>query len=145
MSQDDTTLLSDVSESDSSGAEHADQSFQAPFFPSVNLENTQSTHNGWAVVTPSATTTNSARSDSQNESINIKISSSLVNQRSDKVDISASNVEAIDSSTRKFDLENFQPELQGGFKPIYKTADSTAMSPEKEDSGESLIYEDDEI
>lgn len=143
--------------------QNVNQQFQAPFIPSINLENTQSTHNGWAIVTPP-----SVFGISKTESKNHRISASLVNSNSDTISISRSDsVEiaesdaSVEKTTKKFDFDSFKPDLQGGFMPIYKTAltpiassqeknePSRTKSDEKSDrsdiSLESLIYDDDEI
>lgn len=128
-----------------------EQSFMAPFFPSVNLENTQSTHNGWSVVTPSTPVLES-RNDNvaeQSESKSNKISTSLTIQAANETSsetASAINAATVESTTHKFDISNFQPELQGGFRPIYKTIEMPTVKPEKSDSSiEALVYDDEEI
>lgn len=106
---------------------NANQQFEAPFIPSINLENIQSTHNGWLIVTPP-----SVPSGSHTESKSNRISASLVNSNSNSnssvtsISRSDSN-EAVESetsvegTTKKFDFDSFKPELQGGFMPIYKS------------------------
>lgn len=142
----------------------------APFIPSVNLENTQSTNNGWSVVTPSAI----AHHDNDVEATelrNNKISTSLSIQNDGSGSGSASasasasgsdsgsdasetssettnvtDAPTVESTTRKFDISNFQPELQGGFRPIYKTAATPTEKPERSDSSiDALVYDDEEI
>lgn len=122
----------------------------APFFPSVNLENTQSTHNGWSVVTATSPTLESRHDNlaEQSESKSNKISTSLTIQGTNETSsetAAATNVPA-ESTTRTFDISNFQPELQGGFRPIYKTIEMPTVKPEKSDSSiEALVYDDEEI
>lgn len=135
---------------DASVAAINEQSFMAPFFPSVNLENTQSTHDGWSVVTPSTPVLKS-RNDNvaeQSESKSNKISTSLTIQDSDETssEMIVASSAAIESTTRKFDISNFQPELQGGFRPIYKTIEMPTVKPENSDTSiEALVYDDEEI
>lgn len=129
---------------DASVAALNEQSFMAPFFPSVNLENTQSTHNGWSVVTPSSAVLES-RHDSLaagSEAKSNKISTSLTVQSSDEVVSSETTTNSpVETTTRKFDINNFQPELQGGFRPIYKTSEMPTLKPDKSDS----VYDEEEI
>lgn len=110
---------------DESTNNNANQQFQAPFIPSINLENTQSTHNGWSIVTPP-----SVSFGANNEPKINRISASLANtnatspvvgsiSRSDSGEIGE---EFESTTTRKFDFYNFRPEFQSGFMPIYKSA-----------------------
>lgn len=137
-------------DADSSVAAINEQSFMAPFFPSVNLENTQSTHNGWSVITPSTPVLES-RNDNLAEPIDAKsnkISTSLTIHDADESssETTAATNAVAESTTRKFDISNFQPELQGGFRPIYKTIEMPTVKPEKSDSSiEALVYDDEEI
>lgn len=135
----------------------------APFIPSVNLENTQSTNNGWSVVTPSAI----AHHDNDVEATELRnnqISTSLSIQNDGSASASASasgsdsgsdysatssettnvtDAPTVESTTRKFDISNFQPELQGGFRPIFKTAATPTEKPERSDSSiDALVYDD---
>lgn len=143
---------------------NANQQFQAPFIPSINLENTQSTHNGWAIVTP-PTYGGASRTESKNN----RISASLVNSHSNTNATSISRSDSdetfeseasVESTTKKFDFDSFKPDLQGGFMPIYKSTLPSASSQEKSESIktksdeksdrsdislESLIYDDEEI
>lgn len=131
-------------------SENVNQQFQAPFFPSINLENTQSTHNSWSVVTPSTFINNlnlistqpqqqqlQQHQLSEPNSNNNLISASLLNvngtvypnENSSKIQSS------IEESTKKFDIESFKPDFLGGFKPIIKSsaerseAKSVELSP----------------
>lgn len=125
------TVAEEVIETNS----NANQQFQAPFIPSINLdfrlENTQqSTQNGWSIVTP-ASVPIGARVEPK---IN-RISASLANanvtsiSRSDSGETGTGSEEiaSVESTTRKFDMYNFRPEFQSGFMPIYKN--SIAPSP----------------
>lgn len=117
-------------------SQSVNQQFQAPFIPSINLENTQSTHNGWSVVTPSTFFSNSnlnqpqqqaLQSESKNNNNNInRISASLSNVNGTVVqaetDNSSSESQSIEDSTKRFDIDSFKPDFQSGFKPIYKTS-----------------------
>lgn len=104
---------------------NSNQQFQAPFIPSINLENTQSTHNGWLIVTPpSNVVSGSSNSESKG---NNRISASLVNanitsiSRSDS-DETAEKDASVESTTRKFDFDHFKPDFQSGFVPVYKNS-----------------------
>lgn len=116
----------------------ANQQFQAPFIPSINLENTQSTHNGWSIVTPPSVPSGPKTESKNNQ--NNRISSSLVNanvnanltsiSRSDSEE-TAEAEQSGENTTKRFDFEHFRPELQGGFMPIYKNNNHNNASPEK--------------
>lgn len=115
--------------SDDDSNHNANQQFQAPFIPSINLENTQSTHNGWSIVTPP-----SVLQSVKNEAKVNRISASLANSnatsllsisRSDSGE-TAEEIASVESTTRKFDFEHFKPEFQSGFMPIYKSASSSS-------------------
>lgn len=110
---------------------NANQQFQAPFIPSINLENTQSTHNGWSIVTPP-----SVLHSSKTEAKANRISASLANSnatsllsisRSDSGE-TAEEIASVESTTRKFDFEHFKPEFQSGFMPIYKSGSSPSLA-----------------
>lgn len=114
----------------------------APFFPSVNLENTQSTRNGWSIVTPP---TIQSRNDVEN---NDKISALLVNQKTNDTNSDnrgdGSTEISIETTTKRFDINSFQPELQGGFRPIFKSPEVIAAK-KKSDSIEALVQESENI
>lgn len=137
--------IAHLDESENIDSEHSGQNFDAPFFPSINLENTQSTNNGWAVVTPAAALPIHPDSiESQNESKNSKISTSLINQSANETSKETSESETVaETVTNKFNVENFQPELQGGFKPIYKNIETPAIKQDRSDNIDALIYDDD--
>lgn len=116
---------------------NANQQFQAPFIPSINLENTQSTHNGWSIVTPPSASIGAKPEPKIN-----RISASLANanatslgsiSRSDSGE-TGEQVASIESTTRKFDFYNFRPEFQSGFLPIYKSS----IAPLSLSSSESI-------
>lgn len=65
--------------------------FQAPFQASVNVDSSSSVNEGWAVVRDKNKTTTI-----ENEVTTIPF-----------------------ATTSEFDIENFKPQLEGGFKPIY--------------------------
>lgn len=123
-------------------ASAASQQFQAPFIPSINLENTQSTHNGWSIVTPPSVVASAApvvSASAQIESKGNRISASLINanatapapapnasaatsiSRSDSAE-SIESSSSVERTTKKFDFDNFKPEFQSGFMPIYKNS-----------------------
>lgn len=117
---------------DNDSNNNANQQFQAPFIPSINLENTQSTHNGWSIVTP-PTMLHSAKNEAK---VN-RISASLANtnatsllsiSRSDSGEAAEEVQASAEGTTRKFDFDNFKPEFQSGFMPIYKSAPSSSLS-----------------
>nr|CAH7722346.1 unnamed protein product [Callosobruchus chinensis] len=82
--------------------------FEAPFVASSNIENTQ--NNGWTVISkePQKNTTNAESRDT-----------------------SAMTTVSYASSS-EFDIENFKPQLEGGFKPIY------SLTKEDGDSRENI-------
>lgn len=119
---------------------NGNQQFQAPFIPSINLENTQSTHNGWSIVTPP-----SVLHSSKNEAKVNRISASLANSnassllsisRSDSGEV-AEEMASAESTTKKFDFDHFKPEFQSGFMPIYKSASSSSLSASSSSSSAS--------
>ncbi|KAM7364679.1 uncharacterized protein ACRADG_001068 [Cochliomyia hominivorax] len=86
-------------------AQNYEKNFMAPFYPSVSLDSVTSTpSNGWNVL-PSST------DKDLYEKNNI--------DRSDVSNVENKGDEGTESSTKSFELDKFQPELQGGFKPIY--------------------------
>lgn len=115
--------------------------FMAPFFPSINLENTQKTHNGWSVVPPVAI---QSRSDVEKSD---KISALLVNKKPNETNgetvskdssTESAEIEAIETVTKKFDINTFRPDLQGGFRPIYRTPE--AIAEQKNDAVQAYVY-----
>lgn len=141
-----------------SQGEHYQQNFDAPFFPSVNLESTvQSIHKGWAVVAPAANTKNDSKLEKRNDIISPSLMNAahISNHRESSNDREPTQVEDGEQmavAPPKFDLDNFQPELQSGFKPIYpsnapQTLDQShgvqqKSAPKNDDSIEALIYDD---
>lgn len=140
-----------------SHGEHYQQNFDAPFFPSVNLEAVQSTNNGWAVVTPSNIHENPTKIEKRND----VISPSLINaihthSKESTADTSSNQIEegeSVEVITQKFNIDSFQPELHSGFKPIYSVDNPPKSAPasieekstsnvKNDDSIEALIYED---
>lgn len=130
----------------------------------MNLDRGQNpVRNSWAIVTPPSSVY------SQGNRLNaIDRSDNNVPEESDQKYSSQSQMHAKSTSsplatinqsemtTEKFDPEKFQPEFQGGFKPIYppgtttttttapktietKSIDAKSTKPETEDSIESLI------
>lgn len=91
--------------------EHYD--FQAPFHASMNLGNEVTTvHQGWAVITPSP------------------YSKGPESNKIDRLDLNLaeSNEEPqiVETTTRKFDLNQFKPEYLSGFLPIHSAGSNTA-------------------
>lgn len=139
-------------------AVNVNQQFQAPFIPSINLENTQSTHNGWLIVTP-PTVLSGSNTDSKSNRISASLANTNVTSisRSDSGEIVESDA-SVEKTTKKFDIDSFMPDFQGGFVPIYKNAPITSESKESDKSKaadkmdeisdrsdislESLIYDD---
>lgn len=109
---------------------NSNQQFQAPFIPSINLENTQSTHNGWLIVTPPSNVVSGSHSEPKG---NNRISASLVNanvtsiSRSDSVETAEKDA-SVESTTRKFDFEHFKPDFQSGFVPVYKNSGASSVA-----------------
>lgn len=128
------------------------QEFEAPFYPSVNLDKHPETiRNQWAVVTPPAETdaTTAAkaaankkaagidRSDSHDvadeedenaddvvakREMNAKKSENNQTKSTDAVRLDKTETvepKIVAADKEKFNQAGFQPELQGGFRPIY--------------------------
>lgn len=128
------------------------QEFEAPFYPSVNLDKHPETiRNNWAVVTPpshqpesseasvSADTSQSAkqttsttkaagidRSDSNVEAQSTTTSDSA-GSASEQQSVKSANAAATVDSKAKEHFSQFQPELQGGFRPIYPPGMKSSM------------------
>lgn len=79
---------------------HPEQDFQAPFQASVNID---SLNQGWSVV----------RDKNKSTSESPEVSTTLTL-----------------ATTGDFDIENFKPQLEGGFKPIYNFPEDSAKSKE---------------
>lgn len=137
-----------------SQGEHYQQNFDAPFFPSVNLEGAPRPSNGWAVVTPLAHAQNSTKIEKRNDMISPSLMNAghISNQdRSNTENHQMEEGEKVEIEAQPlFNLDSFQPELQSGFKPIYPSDDKQetiapkSSMPKKDDSIEALIYEDTE-
>lgn len=135
-----------------SRGEHYQHNFDAPFFPSVNLEGAPSTHTGWAVVT--AATPNTSKLEKRNDMISPSLPNAAHAHLEPEADTSSSQVEegqSIEVITQKFNIDSFQPELQSGFKPIFtvdapekpaRVQEKPSATATKDDSIEALIYED---
>nr|CAI5847546.1 unnamed protein product [Callosobruchus analis] len=82
--------------------------FEAPFVASSNIENTQ--NNGWTVISKEPQK-NSTNAESRDTSAVTTVSY---------------------ASSSEFDIENFKPQLEGGFKPIY------SLTKEDGDSRENI-------
>ncbi|EFN88319.1 uncharacterized protein LOC105191978 [Harpegnathos saltator] len=95
-----TVLLPSQQPSSSSSSAPAPQNFMAPFVASISAE--APSKNGWnvVVVEPSLETD---KSDGDND--DTKLASSDMDSHTEKSD---------------FDVDNFKPQLFGGFKPIYE-------------------------
>lgn len=146
--------------------ENYKQDFQAPFYPSVNLDRAQNpVRNSWAIVTPPPSSgyyqgnrLNAIdRSDNNVSEEPTKLEQkqeSAVTNHPKSSPSSSAIVDHSEHTTEPFDPDKFQPEFQGGFKPIYppgattpktqiesksnETKQSTNVD-EEEDSIESLI------
>lgn len=136
-----------------SRGENYQQDFQAPFYPSINLEGAPP-RNSWAVVTPPS----SSSSVSQYDLNKIDRSDSQAMEHRDNATQNKDDDEDDDDSTdmdhftatEKFSMNKFQPDFQSGFKPIIppvlkSTEDVEAKSSSKhaDDSIEALVYDDD--
>lgn len=145
---------------------NANQQFEAPFIPSYNLENKQSTHNGWLVVTPPGPKASDANAPKPAEAKANVISASLANANSNGTSISRSDetdllesVSSAESTTKKFDINSFKPSFESGFLPIVRTTPdepSVKTQPAKvqqhdhhidrsDVSFESLLFDDDDV
>lgn len=126
-----------------SRGENYQQDFQAPFYPSVNLDKAPDSKNSWAVVTPAnkLDTNKIDRSDSHN-----------IMEPNDKAakaeqSTSSSDENVDEMITEKFSMDKFQPEFQGGFKPIYPSVQLKSnvniqgKHANKDESIEALVYE----
>ncbi|XP_055906857.1 uncharacterized protein LOC129942082 [Eupeodes corollae] len=86
-----------------------EKDFMAPFYPSMSLDTATSSpiaSNGWNIF-HGTTERHGASSLYEKNNIN----------RADVSSAGSSDEE--ESTTKSFELDSFQPELQGGFKPIY--------------------------
>ena len=116
------------------------------------MENAPSTHNGWAVVTPSApsVTTSNNKIEKRNDVISPSLTNHAQKQDQQSNDEEDHQEEATDSEAQKFDIDSFQPELHGGFRPILSTSPVGVQATEKvakhaanaDDSIDALVYED---
>jgi hypothetical protein len=98
--------------------EHYD--FQAPFLASVSLNpEVTNPYEGWAVVTQSSADTN-------------KI------DRADHI-----NIDDNELTTKKFDLDQFHPQMESGFMPIYSER-RVSTAPEIEPESDELFDESNE-
>lgn len=137
-----------------SRGEHYQHNFDAPFFPSVNLEGVPSTNTGWAVVTSTATPLNTSKLEKRNDIISPSLANAAHSHIDHEAETSSSQVEegqSVEVITQKFNIDSFQPELQSGFKPIFsvdkpetpaRIQEKSATAVTKDDSIEALIYED---
>lgn len=113
-----------------SRGDHYEQDFQAPFFPSISIGGNQVTNSyeGWAVVTPQTSAQNSLNKNQINRS----------DEKIEQTQKESEFHEKLEITTKKFNLDSFQPEFEGGFKPIFpdmKMGDvQTRHSEVREDS-----------
>lgn len=133
-----------------SHGEHYQHNFDAPFFPSVNLEGVASTNNGWAVVTTAAP----SKLEKRNDIISPSLANAAHTSSRPEASTSSSQLEegqSVEVITQKFNFDSFQPELQSGFKPIFtedtpkqnhQVQEHASANVTKDDSIEALIYED---
>lgn len=138
---------------------HYQHNFDAPFFPSVNLEGIPTSNNGWAVVTSSthAPTIDPYKLEKRNDIISPSLMNAAhtVNNAASGSSTSSSQLEEgqnIELNTEKFNIETFKPELQSGFKPLFTAEhvqeianhiqEKSSNIVKKDDSIEALIYED---
>lgn len=133
-----------------SRGENYQQDFQAPFYPSVNLEKSPP-RNSWAVVTPPP---NFADDHNQIDRSDAHAMEHVVDASGDV----EAETETVVAAKESFNLDSFQPEFQGGFMPIIAPAEMTppaaaaaAVQPVKlvakhaDDSIEALVYDDDNV
>lgn len=139
--------------------ENYKQDFEAPFYPSVNIDRPQNpARNSWAIVTPpSAVYSNGNRLnaiDRSDNNVSDEPSTSVEQNRPETNQMSNSTPSTVVvhsvETTQSFDPDKFQPDFQGGFKPIYppsttpkatetKLIDAKSTNLDAEDSIESLI------
>lgn len=139
-----------------SRGENYEQDFEAPFYPSVNLGNSiPDKRNGWAVVTPTSSSAVAAPLLSSKEMIN-RSDKHMVDMRNQSHGtITNSSEISNEENTEHFNMNSFQPDFQGGFKPIYPAAGKmktnrpvndiapkSAKLPKDDDSLDALVYED---
>lgn len=150
------------------------QEFEAPFYPSVNLDkHPETVRNNWAVVTPPSHQSESSEasaSSETNKSAKTPASQTTSTTKVAGIDRSDSNVEAQMTTTSDSDgsaseqqsgksettpnvaavadskvkehFSQFQPELQGGFRPIYPPGmKSTMLDDDSDDNVEQRKIE----
>lgn len=136
-----------------SRGENYQQDFQAPFYPSINLEGAPP-RNSWAVVTPPSSSSSAGQYDlnkiDRSDSQVIEHRDNITQQKeSDNEDDDDSTDMDLSTATEKFSMNKFQPDFQSGFKPIIPpvlkpTEDVEAKSTKHaDDSIEALVYDDD--
>ncbi|XP_061390702.1 proteoglycan 4 [Musca vetustissima] len=104
-----------------------EKNFMAPFYPSVSLDSVTSTpSNGWNIL--QSTTKEPLYSKNNIDRSDVNSGDSNNNKEGGQED------EAAESTTLKsFEMDKFQPELQGGFKPIYPPGYKLANEDEEQE------------
>lgn len=138
-----------------SRGENYQQDFQAPFYPSINLEGAPP-RNSWAVVTPSSSTSSAGQYDlnkiDRSDSQAMEHRDNAAQQKdSDNEDDDDSTDMDHTTATEKFSMNKFQPDFQSGFKPIIpppilkstENLEAKSSSKHADDSIEALVYDDD--
>ena len=145
-----------------------EQSFQAPFQASMSLDPVKVTnpYEGWAVVTSSPQALKLQQQQQQQQAVHKPDLSPIRPHNSpnsidrsdigdttstgtgdDSADRPAASAPVTTSSTANFDQNSFQPELQGGFRPIYgadiKLSEQLNPDPQRSNGGD-LFAEDSE-
>lgn len=107
-------LLPSQQPSSSSSSAPSPQNFMAPFVASVSAE--APAKNGWSVVVVDQTAERKSDDDRDNSD--------------------ASESDDTQTEKNEFDVENFKPQLFGGFKPIYEFPMEDADRPERREASD---------
>lgn len=132
-----------------SRGENYQQDFQAPFYPSINLEKSP-TRNSWAVVTPPPKFADDHNQIDRSDAHAMEHVDAASDEDEAKTETSSA------AAKESFSLDSFQPEFQGGFMPIVapempSVAAAAVQTPVKvvakhaDDSIEALVYDDDNV
>ncbi|XP_073820300.1 uncharacterized protein [Musca autumnalis] len=102
-----------------------EKNFMAPFYPSVSLDSVKSTpSNGWNIL---QSTTKEPLYSKNN------IDRSDVNDGKNNKEAVEEEKEEESTTLKSFEMDKFQPELQGGFKPIYPPGYKLANEDEEQE------------
>ena len=134
------------------------QDFDAPFYPSIKLGGGKmptDLKNSWAIVNPSkkSGSNNGNKIDRSDTMMRNGAGGSGDNGDEENDDETTEaeehNNNQAETATEKFNLDQFQPELQGGFLPIHPPIGilpkSASSGIHADDSIEALVYNDEEF